>query len=54
MNQLWYDDSISLSHKYDWVKNKKLSGVGIWALGYDHGDTELWELLANKFGEKEE
>ncbi|WP_103071934.1 glycosyl hydrolase family 18 protein [Aquimarina sediminis] len=52
MNQLWFDDSLSLSHKYDWVKSKKLSGVGIWALGYDHGDTELWVLLANKFGQK--
>lgn len=51
--QLWFDDSLSLSYKYDWVKKKKLSGVGIWALGYDDGDTELWNLLANKFGQKE-
>ena len=50
--QLWFDDSLSLSHKYDWVKKKKLSGIGIWALGYDHGHTELWELLADKFGEE--
>lgn len=49
--QLWFDDSLSLSYKYDWIKHKKLAGVGIWALGYDHGYTELWELLADKFGE---
>ncbi|WP_109438556.1 glycosyl hydrolase family 18 protein [Aquimarina sp. AU119] len=52
--QIWFEDSLSLSHKYDWIKSKKLSGIGIWALGYDHGNTELWELLANKFGEKKE
>ncbi len=49
--QVWFDDSLSLSHKYDWVKKKKLAGIGIWALGYDHGHSELWELLADKFGE---
>ncbi|WP_062059940.1 glycoside hydrolase family 18 protein [Aquimarina longa] len=53
IQQLWFDDSLSLSYKYDWIKEKKLSGVGIWALGYDHGTTELWELIANKFGKKE-
>ncbi|WP_109832602.1 glycosyl hydrolase family 18 protein [Reichenbachiella versicolor] len=47
--QLWYDDSLSLSKKYDWVKEKGLAGVGIWALGYDNGHSELWKLLAAKF-----
>ncbi len=32
---------------------KKIGGVGIWALGYDNGYTELWELIAEKFSEKE-
>lgn len=35
--------------KYDWIKEKQLGGVGIWALGYDNGHTELWKLLAQKF-----
>ncbi len=52
--QIWFEDSISLSHKYDWIKSKKLSGIGIWALGYDHGNPELWHLLANKFGGEKE
>ncbi|MGE3801987.1 MAG: hypothetical protein AB7H80_13280, partial [Candidatus Kapaibacterium sp.] len=30
----------------------ELGGVGIWALGYDNGYTELWELLGMKFGKK--
>lgn len=47
--QLWYEDSLSLSKKYDWVIEKNLGGVGIWALGYDNGNDELWKLLAAKF-----
>ncbi len=53
LRQIWFDDSLSLAHKYDWIKTKKLSGAGIWALGYDQGDTELWNLLAAKFGKNE-
>ena len=52
LRQLWFNDSLSFARRYDWVKRKKLSGVGIWALGYDHGDPELWELLAAKFGQE--
>lgn len=47
--QGWYDDKESLSKKYDLAMDKNLLGVGIWALGYDSGYTELWELLKNKF-----
>ncbi|UII30604.1 glycosyl hydrolase family 18 protein [Fulvivirga ulvae] len=47
--QIWYEDSVSLGKKYDWVIENDLGGIGIWALGYDNGYTELWELLANKF-----
>lgn len=52
IRQLWFDNRKSLSVKYDWIKEKKLGGVGFWALGYDHGYPELWELLADKFGEE--
>lgn len=47
--QLWYEDSTTLAKKYDWIKEKKLGGVGIWALGYDNGYPDLWKLLAKKF-----
>ncbi len=53
IRQMWFDDSLSLSYKYDWIKSKGVSGVGIWALGYDHGSDELWDLLATKFGAKD-
>lgn len=47
--QIWFDDSLTLSMKYDWIKDKDIGGVGIWALGYDNGYNELWRLMARKF-----
>lgn len=47
--QIWFEDEVSLAKKYDWILKNKLKGVGIWALGYDNGYTELWELIAHKF-----
>ncbi len=52
--QIWFSDSLSLANKYDWVIAKGLGGAGIWALGYDSGDLELWELLYQKFGKKKD
>lgn len=46
--QCWYDDAESLGRKYDFALNKNLGGVGIWALGYDAGYGDLWELLRQK------
>jgi len=48
--QGWYDDSLSLSLKYDFAINNNLLGVGIWAMGYDGSNPELWDLLSAKFG----
>lgn len=52
--QIWYEDSSTLAAKYDWVKDSKIGGIGIWALGYDNGHNELWKLLANKFAYSDE
>ncbi|MCL6097676.1 MAG: glycosyl hydrolase family 18 protein [Bacteroidetes bacterium] len=49
-NQIWYDDSLSLAAKFDLALQKNLKGIGIWALGYDDGRNELWNLIFNKFG----
>ena len=48
-NQCWYDDSLSLSHKYQFAIDKDLLGVGIWALGYDNGYDQLWGALYDNF-----
>ncbi|KAF0152531.1 MAG: Glycoside hydrolase family 18 [Ignavibacteria bacterium] len=48
-NQIWFDNEASLSMKYDLAISYKIGGVGIWALGYDDGRTELWKLIESKF-----
>jgi hypothetical protein len=47
--QLYYDDAGSLGQKYDLVNGRGLRGAGIWALGYDSGTQDLWNVLAAKF-----
>lgn len=47
--KIWFDDSTTLDRKYDWVLENELGGIGIWALGYDHGDTTLWKLIEKKY-----
>ncbi len=49
--QGWYDDIESLKLKYDLVKIKNLSGIGIWALGYDTPSTDLSNLILSSFGD---
>ncbi len=49
---IFLDDERSLAVKYDFAKEKGLGGVGMWALGFDDGKTELWQLLESKFGKK--
>lgn len=49
---IFLDDVLSLGLKYDFAKDKNLAGVGVWALGFDEGKTELWSLLQEKFGVK--
>lgn len=49
---IFIEDTKSLGIKYDFVKEKGLGGVGMWALGFDEGKDEFWTLLASKFGSK--
>ncbi|MFN8397311.1 MAG: glycoside hydrolase family 18 protein, partial [Bacteroidia bacterium] len=47
----WWDDAQSLRQKYAFVKEQGLRGVGIWALGYDNGREELWDLIQEEFAD---
>ena len=47
--QCYYDDSTSLSKKYEFAKQRNLAGAGMWALGYDEGRVELWQALRTAF-----
>ncbi|MBI3070580.1 MAG: hypothetical protein HYY84_00495 [Deltaproteobacteria bacterium] len=46
--QLWYDDGDSFSSKLDLVNAENLGGVGMWALGYERGTTEMWAAIDAK------
>jgi PKD repeat protein len=37
-HQVWYDDSESLSIKYNFAKSKNLAGIGFWALGKENAN----------------
>lgn len=49
---IFLDDVKSLGIKYDFAKEKDLAGVGVWALGFDQGSSDMWSLLTLKFGRK--
>jgi len=44
-----FDNVRSLGIKYDFINQKNLRGVGIWALGYDGENQDLEKLLIDKF-----
>lgn len=46
------EDTRSLEIKYDYAKERGLGGVGAWALGFEGGKKEMWDLLREKFGAK--
>jgi spore germination protein YaaH len=47
--ELYYDNAQALGAKYDLVNAEGLRGIGIWALGYDSGSSDLWNEIAAKF-----
>ncbi|MEP3837694.1 MAG: glycosyl hydrolase family 18 protein [Algibacter sp.] len=49
-NQVWADNEASISKKFDLAITNNLGGVGMWALNYDGGRPELWDLINTKFG----
>ena len=49
----WFEDENTINNKLQWVINKGLGGVGIWALGYDEGYSELWDVYENTKKKKE-
>lgn len=48
---VYFENVRSLSVKYDYIKQNKLQGVAIWALGFDGKKTELAQTLIDKFSE---
>lgn len=48
-HEVHFENTRSLGIKYDFVNKKALKGVGIWALGYDGLNTDLRQLIMDKF-----
>jgi len=44
-HQAWYEDPESAFYKYQFIKSKNLAGVGIWALGMDYTNKDIWNVL---------
>lgn len=49
LRQVYFENYDSLRIKYKLAKEKDLAGIGIWALGYDGGYQELWDLIRVEF-----
>ena len=49
IRELYWDDAVSLSQKYDLVNRDHLRGVGIWNLNYGGGAPALWSALNTHF-----
>lgn len=45
---IYYENTRSLSYKLDFVQQLDLQGIAIWALGYEGGRPELWEVIGRK------
>lgn len=49
--QCWFDNEATLEVKLNFIKKKKLRGMGIWALGYDKGSNDLWDVIVKSFSD---
>jgi hypothetical protein len=47
--QCFVNDPKSLERRYKLVNQRGLAGIGIWALGYDNGHLDLWDVIAGNF-----
>lgn len=47
--ECWFDDAYTLGKKMNFALSRKFKGVGLWALGYDNGHQEIWDLVEKKF-----
>lgn len=44
-HQGWYDDAESMTQKYQFAETMKLGGVGMWSLGMDQANHDIWDAL---------
>jgi spore germination protein YaaH len=49
--QGWYDGPESMSYKYQFVWSRDLMGVGMWSLGMDGSNHDIWDVTALYFAD---
>ena len=45
----YFDDPTTLKEKYRWFVQQGIGGIGMWALGYDHGTEQMSDMIAENF-----
>lgn len=48
IKQIYYEDEQSIAAKMEFIKNKNLGGIAIWALGYEGKYSDIWNSIASK------
>ncbi len=46
--QCWFENDSSFVYKTKLIKDKKLAGIGLWALGYDKGYNDIWKVISTE------
>lgn len=46
--QCWFENDSSFVYKTRLIKEKKLAGLGLWALGYDKGYDDIWKIISTE------
>lgn len=46
--ELYFDTATTIGRKYDLVNRANLRGTGMWALGFDSGYSDLWNVLQSR------
>ncbi|HBF87746.1 MAG TPA: hypothetical protein DDX39_03805 [Bacteroidales bacterium] len=47
--QCFFDNKYSMLKRFDFVNQRGIGGIGIWAMGYDDGYDEYWDAISEKF-----
>lgn len=47
--QCWITEGYEMRKRHDFVNQRNLKGIAIWALGYDDGYSDLWDAIEEKF-----
>lgn len=47
--QCWITEGYAMKKRFDFVNQRDLKGIAIWALGYDDGYTDFWDAIEQKF-----